>query len=106
MKLASNLLFVLKEPPEELSKMHLSTDCEGNKRENYTPLVNVALIGCKNHQWRKCKNCTLISTAKSSSGSKRSFATWVTSLVTGAAAEERKLQGSQERFHINYSDIT
>lgn len=65
MQSANNCLFVLEGPLEELSKMHLRTDSQGNKRENYTLLVNVVLMGHKYLQWRKCKNCILISTAKS-----------------------------------------
>lgn len=95
MQVASNCFFVLKGPPEELSKMHLRTDSQEIKRENYTPLVNVVLMGHKHHQWRKCKNVTLVSTTKSQGGSKRSFATWVTSLVTEAAAAVRKLRGQE-----------
>lgn len=49
MKLDNNCLFVLKRPPEELSKMHLRTDFQENKSENYTPLVNVVLMRCKHH---------------------------------------------------------
>lgn len=95
MQLANNCLFLLKGPPEELSKMHLRTDSQEIKRENYTPWVNVVLMGHKHHQWRKCKNFTLVSATKSQGRTKRSFATWVTSLVTEAAAAVRKLQDQE-----------